>query len=246
MLEIPLEGSGYKSYPVKTVAIRIAWILDQPEGVAFLWSIYKNENLSYYKIPTVYLIVEFLYNKYKNILLQWLMPTFIVQAVFIQAMVVCLEYYAKVLLENKTEVDGVQMICGNEESRPFKIAAIFFLVLSWMLGVFLFYSYFLLLKNMGRDYFSSFYNILDITKILLLITTTVLTIYQLFNDESLSTWEEYKSLTKARRNLEAILIFLLYVKAGYYMSLIDATAPLIDNISEVIFDIRYFIFILII
>ena len=94
MLEIPLEGTGYKSYPVKTVAIRIAWILDQPEGVAFLWSIYKNENLSYYKIPTVYLIVEFLYNKYKNILLQWLMPTFIVQAVFIQAMVVCLEFYA--------------------------------------------------------------------------------------------------------------------------------------------------------
>ena len=63
---------------MKTVAIRIAWILDQPEGVAFLWSIYKNENLSYYKIPTVYLIVEFLYNKYKNILPQWLMPTFIV------------------------------------------------------------------------------------------------------------------------------------------------------------------------
>lgn len=30
------------------------------------------------------------------------------------------------------------------------------------------------------------------------------------------------------------------------MTLIDATAPLIDNISEVIFDIRYFIFILII
>jgi hypothetical protein len=77
-MEIPLEGTGYNSYPVKTVAIRVAWILDQPEGVAFLWSIYKNENLNYYKIPTVYLIVEFLYNKYKNILLQWLMPTFIV------------------------------------------------------------------------------------------------------------------------------------------------------------------------
>lgn len=92
-------------------------------------------------------------------------------------MVVCLEYYAKVLLENQTEVDGVQMISGNKESRPFKIAALFFLVLSWMLGVFLFYSYFLLLKNMGRDYFSSFYNILDITKILVLITTTVLIVY---------------------------------------------------------------------
>jgi hypothetical protein len=138
------------------------------------------------------------------------------------------------------------MTSGSKESRPFKIAAIFFLVLSWILGVFLYYSYYLLLKNMGRDYFSSFYNILDVTKILLMLTTSILIIYQLFNDNSLTTWEEYKTVTKARRNLEAILIFLLYVKAGYYMSLIDATAPLIDNISEVIFDIRYFIFILII
>jgi len=99
MKEIPLEGSGYKSYPVKTVAIRVAWILDQPEGRAFLWSVYKNENLNYYKIPTIYLIVEFMYNKYKNILLKWLMPAFILQAVFIQAMVICLEYYASILIE---------------------------------------------------------------------------------------------------------------------------------------------------
>ena len=138
------------------------------------------------------------------------------------------------------------MISGSDESRWLKIAALFFLVLTWMLGSFLFYSYFLLFKNMGRDYFRSFYNILDIVKICLLISITGMILFQLFNDGNLTAWDDFKSLTKSRRNMEAILIFIIYVKAGYFMSLIDSTAPLIDNISEVIFDIRYFIFILII
>ena len=49
---------------------------------------------------------------------------------------------------------------------------------------------------------------------------------------------------KAQRNLEAISTFLIYVKAGYFLSLIDATAPLIDNITVVISDIKYFAFVL--
>ena len=100
MLESPLDSTGYKSYPVKTIALRIAWILDQPEGKQFLWSIYNNHNLNYYKIPSVYLIVEFLYSKYKSILLKWLLPAFILQSIFFQAMVFCLESYAKILLDN--------------------------------------------------------------------------------------------------------------------------------------------------
>lgn len=39
---------------------------------------------------------------------------------------------------------------------------------------------------------------------------------------------------------------MAYTKASYFMSLIDATAPLIDSISEVISDIKYFIVVIMI
>lgn len=39
---------------------------------------------------------------------------------------------------------------------------------------------------------------------------------------------------------------MAYTKASYFMSLIDATAPLIDNISEVISDIKFFIVVMLI
>ena len=45
--------------------------------------------------------------------------------------------------------------------------------------------------------------------------------------------------------MEAISVFIIYVKAGYFLSLIDSIAPLMDNISSVFWDIRYFIFVLI-
>ena len=78
MKEVPRsEGVVYKSYPVQIVALRIAWILEQKEGKEFLWAIYNNQNLQYYKIPTVYLVVEFLYYKYKSVLLNQLLPAFL-------------------------------------------------------------------------------------------------------------------------------------------------------------------------
>lgn len=39
---------------------------------------------------------------------------------------------------------------------------------------------------------------------------------------------------------------MAYTKASYFMSLIDSTAPLIDSISEVISDIKFFIVVMLI
>jgi hypothetical protein len=226
--------------------LRIAWILDLPEGRRFLWSIYKNENLNYYSIPSVYLIVEFMYNSYKTILLKWLMPAFIIQATFFQAAVYTLEYYTTSLIEKRTILNDVVTIQGNEESRKYKIAGSILLVLAWAFGLPLFYSYYLLFKNMGKQYFNSFYNIIDVVYIILYFTVTIMIAIELASDSGPIEWEVFKSTTKSIRCIEAVLIFLIYVKASYFMSLIDATAPLIDMISEVIFDIRYFIFVMIV
>ena len=102
MGEVPRgQGITYKSYPVQVVAIRIARILEQKEGKEFLQAIYNNENLQYYKIPTVYLVVEFLYRKYKGVLLNFLLPAFLLQAIFFQVSVYLMEAYFAVLIKNK-------------------------------------------------------------------------------------------------------------------------------------------------
>ena len=82
---------------------------------------------------------------------------------------------------------------------------------------------------------------MDVAYISINIVITVLSLYQLIGDSNQVNFESFKYIVKAQRNLEAICIFLLYTKNGYFMSLIDATAPLIDNITEVIWDIRFFI-----
>ena len=69
MEEQDVSSSNYKSYPVKVVAFRFAWLLLNPEGKMFLESIFKNENLMYYRMPTMQMIIEFLYLKYKDVLL---------------------------------------------------------------------------------------------------------------------------------------------------------------------------------
>ena len=58
------------------VAFRFAWLLLNPEGKLFLESIFKNENLMYYRMPTMQMIIEFLYLKYKDVLLKKLLPAF--------------------------------------------------------------------------------------------------------------------------------------------------------------------------
>jgi hypothetical protein len=138
MQEVPRgQGITYKSYPVQVVAIRIAWILEQKEGKQFLQAIYNNENLQYYKIPTVYLVVEFLYRKYKGLLLKQLLPAFLLQATFFQVSVYLMEAYFAVLIKNKMpDENGTFWISGSDESYTFKMSALVFLVLN-SIGVFI-------------------------------------------------------------------------------------------------------------
>ena len=51
--------------PVKIQAVKIDWILS-PEGKTFLVSILNNQNLDYYSISSLQMIIEFLFTNYKK------------------------------------------------------------------------------------------------------------------------------------------------------------------------------------
>jgi hypothetical protein len=102
-----------KNFPVSVIAVRVAWILNMKEGREFLWSIYLNENFSYYRIPSIFLIIEFLYSKFKNFLLKWLMSAYIVQVIIYHIEVYCYEEYVGLILSHKSEPDKDGLIWIN-------------------------------------------------------------------------------------------------------------------------------------
>ena len=56
---------------------------------------------------------------------------------------------------------------------------------------------------------------------------------------------EFEEWVKRERILEVVGILCLYVKACYYLSLFDSIAPLIDIMFKIMWDIKWFLFILV-
>ena len=79
------------SFPVKIIGVRLEWIIKEPEGHIFLKTIYESEDMDLYKIPTFQCIIEYLYSKYKKVLLWIVIPQFIAQVVVFHLTVLLFE-----------------------------------------------------------------------------------------------------------------------------------------------------------
>ena len=60
------SDSNNKSYPVRLSSFRIDWILSKQNGYQFLSNLYNNENLEIYKMKTMKMLIEFLYQQLKH------------------------------------------------------------------------------------------------------------------------------------------------------------------------------------
>ena len=79
------------SFPVKIIGVRLEWIIKEAEGHIFLKTIYESEDMDLYKIPTLQCIIEYLYSKYKKVLLWTVIPQFITQVVVFHILVITFE-----------------------------------------------------------------------------------------------------------------------------------------------------------
>ena len=70
----------YKSYPVDLQTIKIGWILDAEDdaGKEFLTAIQNSDNIDYFTLPGLQMIIEYLFQKNKKIQLWLLLPLFVV------------------------------------------------------------------------------------------------------------------------------------------------------------------------
>ena len=76
-----LFSSKVKTYPVDLVALKFNWFFinyDDKRIFKFLRELINHEDINIYKIPTIKIIVEFLFIKYKSFLFKFFMPIFLI------------------------------------------------------------------------------------------------------------------------------------------------------------------------
>jgi len=77
------NNEEYSNYPVKVHAMKLDWVINDPDGLRFLKAMLKSENLEIYECPTIIIIVEYLYGHYCKYILWYRFPPYVGQlAVF--------------------------------------------------------------------------------------------------------------------------------------------------------------------
>jgi hypothetical protein len=94
-----LKDEQKKAFPVNIVSMKINWIISTKEGKEFLWAILQSERLEYYEIQALQIIIEFLYQKSKSLLLNYLLPLYLLQGLVFFIVIVLQEY-------RKNQYDG--------------------------------------------------------------------------------------------------------------------------------------------
>ena len=98
------------------------------------------------------MIIEFLYLKYKSVLLTKLLPVFLIQAILFQANVYAFEGYYHTFGDSDLKRDGLTLNPDFNLLLPYKIVgSILLLGNVVMVGVLIYFQY-LMIKNIGLGY----------------------------------------------------------------------------------------------
>ena len=82
------------------VTFEIGWILKTQNGRDYLNEIQNCEDLNIYKVKTLKMLIEFLYDRFKKTLLRVLLPLHVMQLIVYYGQVFVLEMYIGELWDN--------------------------------------------------------------------------------------------------------------------------------------------------
>jgi hypothetical protein len=124
-----LGNSGYGSYPVNVTAVRLGWIIyseDGNDGRKFLQEIRQNEDLTFYNLSSLRMIIEFLYQNIKMRFMTTLLPIYLSNLASFFALAVVNEAYR----DNLTTDLGEDRIRGSVESKRVRAYLVLLIVLN--------------------------------------------------------------------------------------------------------------------
>lgn len=218
------DDPNCSSFPVKVKAMRIDWMLsseDDVDGYNFLQEILRNEDLSFYNLQSMRMIIEFLYKKIKFSIFALLLPCYICNQILFVSVALVNE-----LLRGKLDIDvEKKTVKGNDESKYWTNVLIICLVLN-LLTVLVQASinYFMFLMQ-GWRYFKRFWTWIDLSVLVISIAIMAQFVELVSNRNSEGYFEEnYDNYREETITLRIMLMFgqmLLFSKSQQFLTMVD-------------------------
>lgn len=123
------DSKGVPSYSVKVVALRVGWMLNHKNGQRFLEAVLNSESMELYQVKTVKLLIEFLYHKYRSVLLNKVLPVFIFQALMFHVLIYINELANERTIEIR-EQDHIEGEPADREINGFKVYLVIISILN--------------------------------------------------------------------------------------------------------------------
>ena len=114
--------------------MRIGWILRDQVGRKFLDELLGSDNLEFYKISTLKMMIKFLYSSFKNKLRIYLLPLYVIQLLMYESSMHTLEFYIHALYDSKDE-DGIHLVL-DEKSAKLRKALVVIVTFNFVLVLF--------------------------------------------------------------------------------------------------------------
>lgn len=227
-------------YSVNVTCLKIEWLL-QPEGKDLLHDISQHENLDYFKVDSLRMLIEFLYYTMKVAILKVQLTLYLLDlGSWMMLAVTTHLYYLDIDANASTgELSGL-------ESNPYSNSLLLCIVIHAFFTILQLIDIFKTIKETGKDYFKRFNSFFDFV-LMLFNFLSVLNFVHLFSDNWNSrdeTYEEYREETRLQRTILALGILIKFFKMAFYISLIDSLAALIDLIVRITNGIMGFGFVL--
>lgn len=219
-----INNSDCSSYPVRVLAMHVGWMIkseDRLDGRHFLQEILRNEDLGWYNLKSLRMIIEFLYTKIKYNIFKVLLPCqILIQITFVAVALVNED------LRNKYTIDHENgMVYGTEESQREVNIMVALLVFNLIVVLIQSSINFFMFKMMGIKYLTRIWSLLDtgILAISIVIVAQYIASISTVNSQGIfeEKYSSYKQKTMALRISLMLGQMVIFFKMAYFLTLID-------------------------
>lgn len=204
------------SIRLEVKAISFEWIFNEKEGAKFLQTLARSDTIDLFSLQIIRNIISFLWPYFRNKIIIYV---FIPYLLYFSLFLIYSTYFHKRMIENN-DAKWTNFGLANN------LAVIVLLV---------FIAYFMLIESMQivsqkLSYFKSFWNLIDLTSLLFNLIILIMDLAGMY-DRDLTT-------------LMSIAVLIVWLKLFYFGRIFLATAAMIRMVIEIIYDMKYFLLIL--
>ena len=206
------EGDSEMRVEIKAVELDDIFVGESSR--MWMKALTETENIDIFSLKVIQAIIFFQWKYFKRMIIWKVFVPFI--AYFLLFIV-----YGSLMLRNKA---------SETEWGPWSTGTLVFSILVLIMAVYMAYIEVEQLKFHKWDYFSSFWNLVDLVSLVLNVVTMICDLVQLPSQDVAT--------------LAAIAVLFMWLKTFYFLRIFSSTASLVRMIIEITSDMKYFLVVL--